>query len=173
MSNAEITPGRLICRTRSANGSTMETPIFDVRIGSTGADWRPLLDERENVAVPDTPIRLEFVFAWESDTPKPANDNKAVKEPKLGGLEAAGPEFGAGRFRLWRRWFVDHPSSVNESYFEHMGVALGFSRQLAKAAVAAFCHALVPALFTKTASSIVVQLHDRIVINRVTKPPKA
>ena len=35
-----------------------------------------------------------------------------------------------------RRHFTDHPATVGESYLEHMKVASGFARTLAKATVA-------------------------------------
>lgn len=58
--------------------------------------------------------------------------------------------------------FSDHPGKVGETYFEHMGVALGFAGWLAAAAGAALVHALVPGLFEKTASRIIRQLHARM-----------
>lgn len=63
--------------------------------------------------------------------------------------------------------FTDHPHSVGESYREHMGVAMGVSRQLAGAALAAFVHGLVPRFHTTTASDKIralnrcLERHDR------------
>ena len=51
-----------------------------------------------------------------------------------------------------RRAFTDHPASVDETYTEHMRVALGFAGSLAVAAGAALVHAVVPSLCEKTAS---------------------
>lgn len=48
--------------------------------------------------------------------------------------------------------FTEHPHAAGETYREHMGVALGVSRQLAGAAVAAFVHGIVPRFHTTTAS---------------------
>lgn len=62
--------------------------------------------------------------------------------------------------------FLDHPASVGESYAQHFTHAAGFAMLLARAACACFIHALVPALFDRTASRLVTQLHDRMVINR-------
>lgn len=58
--------------------------------------------------------------------------------------------------------FIEHPSSVNESYLQHMRFALGFAGLLAVAACAALIHALVPALCKSTASRIITHLNDRM-----------
>jgi hypothetical protein len=60
------------------------------------------------------------------------------------------------------RYFVAHPRSVNESYFEHAGAALRFALRLFGAGVAALMHALIPCLFEKTASSMIQAMHDEI-----------
>src|SRR5512132_4406733 len=60
------------------------------------------------------------------------------------------------------RCFVDHPSSVGETYAEHMRTALSFAGPLAKASLAAFVHAFLPWLCTRTASMTVHQLHERM-----------
>ena len=63
---------------------------------------------------------------------------------------------------LLGRLFLDHPATVDETYFGHMRFALGFGFWLAVAAGAALVHALVPALCETTASRIVKRLHARI-----------
>ncbi|MGC6330003.1 DUF6356 family protein [Rhizorhabdus sp. FW153] len=65
-----------------------------------------------------------------------------------------------------KKLFLDHPASVGESYAEHFVNAAGFGLLLGRAACACFIHALVPALFERTASRLVTQLHDRMVTNR-------
>lgn len=60
------------------------------------------------------------------------------------------------------RLFTDHPASVDESYFQHMRFALGFSGTLALAAGAALLHAFIPALCETTASRMVHALHARL-----------
>ncbi|WP_438989936.1 DUF6356 family protein [Lentibacter sp.] len=57
--------------------------------------------------------------------------------------------------------FLNHPESVNESYLEHMRFALWFSGWLALAAGAALVHAIIPAAFEKTGSSIIAKLYQR------------
>lgn len=66
------------------------------------------------------------------------------------------------RSSLLASLFLDHPATVNESYFGHMRFALGFSFWLAVAAGAALLHALIPAVCETTASRILRRLHARI-----------
>lgn len=58
--------------------------------------------------------------------------------------------------------FTQHPRSVGESYWQHMGVALTFSASLLIGAVAALVHAVFPFLCSSTSSGIVMRLHKRI-----------
>jgi hypothetical protein len=58
--------------------------------------------------------------------------------------------------------FTRHPSSVGESYWEHMRMALSFGATLTVAALACFAHALFPFLCEKTGSGIVRRLHERL-----------
>ena len=58
--------------------------------------------------------------------------------------------------------FTDHPSSVKETYFEHMSIALGFSLRLAYSSFATLVHSLFPFLFKKTASNTIKELYDKI-----------
>jgi len=60
-----------------------------------------------------------------------------------------------------RRLFLDHPGSVDESYFEHSVFALRFAGLLFLAAGAALIHAVIPAACERTASRIVAQLYAR------------
>ena len=62
--------------------------------------------------------------------------------------------------------FTEHPSSVGESYWEHMGVALSFAGALAVGALASLVHALFPFLCTRTGSDIVLRLHQRVMQRR-------
>lgn len=58
--------------------------------------------------------------------------------------------------------FLDHPATVDETYFQHMRFAFGFAFWLGTAALAALVHAIVPALCETTASRILKRLHARI-----------
>jgi len=60
-----------------------------------------------------------------------------------------------------RRIFIDHPQSVDESYFEHMAFAGKFSLRLFAAAMAALIHAFIPCLFEKTASKLIAQMYAK------------
>jgi hypothetical protein len=62
--------------------------------------------------------------------------------------------------------FLAHPRSVGESYAQHLAAALRFAALLGLAAAACFVHALVPALFTRSASRRVAELNTRMVQNR-------
>jgi len=59
--------------------------------------------------------------------------------------------------------FLEHPASVDESFWEHFRFAMTFAFWLALAASAAFVHALAPALCKTTGSDIIRKLHARIV----------
>ena len=58
--------------------------------------------------------------------------------------------------------FLDHPATVDETYFQHMRFASGFAFWLGAAALAALVHAVIPALCETTASRILKRLHARI-----------
>ncbi|MEM6304490.1 MAG: DUF6356 family protein [Pseudomonadota bacterium] len=60
---------------------------------------------------------------------------------------------------MFSRIFLDHPASVDESFFQHMTFAARFSALLFAAAFAALVHAVIPCLFEKTASRIVAKLY--------------
>lgn len=58
--------------------------------------------------------------------------------------------------------FLDHPATVDETYFQHMRFASGFAFWLGMAALATLIHAVIPALCETTASRILKRLHARI-----------
>lgn len=67
---------------------------------------------------------------------------------------------------MFERLFLAHPRSVGETYVEHAAMALNFAGRLFVAACACLLHAAVPALFPRTASRIIAELHGRMVTNR-------
>jgi len=71
------------------------------------------------------------------------------------------------------RAFTDHPASVGETYFEHMGRATGFGLRMIGAGIACLVHALLPFLFQRTGSAAIAELNDRMVVNRRRSPPLA
>ena len=60
---------------------------------------------------------------------------------------------------LINRLFVQHPQTVDETYFEHMRFASWFALKLLAAGSAALAHAIVPAAFEKTAGNIIRELY--------------
>ena len=62
--------------------------------------------------------------------------------------------------------FTAHPASVDESYLEHMAVALSFSARLLFAGLVCLVHGFLPFLFVRTGSQVIAELHDRMVVNR-------
>lgn len=71
------------------------------------------------------------------------------------------------------RAFTEHPESVGETYFEHMGVASWFAMNMFVAAIACAVHAILPFAFQKTGSERIKLLHDRMVLNRRRAPQAA
>ena len=62
---------------------------------------------------------------------------------------------------MFHRIFIEHPESVEESYFEHMAFALRFAGLLGFAFGAALLHAFIPVACEKTASKIIAKLYAR------------
>ena len=58
--------------------------------------------------------------------------------------------------------FLNHPATVDETYFQHMRFAFSFAFWLIIAGGAALIHALIPALCETTASRQVKALHAKI-----------
>lgn len=67
--------------------------------------------------------------------------------------------------------FTEHPRSVNETYFEHMGVATSFGRRMIFAGLACLVHGLFPFLFTKTGSRAITTLHTEMTTARIRNAP--
>ncbi|MGL3822203.1 DUF6356 family protein [Sphingopyxis sp. R3-92] len=70
---------------------------------------------------------------------------------------------------MLKRIFVAHPASVGESYGQHFCHALGFSVAMFAGAIACLLHAFIPAMYTQTGSRIVIRLHDKMTVNRVSR----
>ena len=58
--------------------------------------------------------------------------------------------------------FTKHPKEVGETYLEHMFNALRYSLTFLFLSVVAFIHAILPFLFTRTASCVVQEMADHI-----------
>ena len=64
------------------------------------------------------------------------------------------------------RAFTEHPSSVGESYGEHMGQAVFFGSRMMLAGLACLVHGVLPFLFVRTGSRTISELNERMVRNR-------
>lgn len=62
--------------------------------------------------------------------------------------------------------FTDHPHSVGETYFEHMGMASSFGLRMVLAGLACLLHGLFPFLFVKTGSTTIRHLHETMISHR-------
>jgi hypothetical protein len=62
--------------------------------------------------------------------------------------------------------FTEHPASVGENYFSHMGMAIGFGARMLFCGFACLVHAFLPFLFVKTGSNTISHLHDTMVLHR-------
>jgi len=71
---------------------------------------------------------------------------------------------------LLRRVFLDHPSSVNETYFEHLRMASVFGLRMLAGGLACMVHALLPCSFQRTGSDQIRWLHERMVTSRQRTP---
>ena len=58
--------------------------------------------------------------------------------------------------------FLKHPREVAESYPQHMGVAMRFGFLMVRSGLACMIHGIVPALFTRTGSSMVKRLYGEM-----------
>lgn len=58
--------------------------------------------------------------------------------------------------------FTEHPRSVGESYWQHMGVALSVAGAMALGALACLVHAVFPFLCKRTGSDVILALHARV-----------
>lgn len=69
--------------------------------------------------------------------------------------------------------FTDHPQSVGESYFEHLGQASSFAGSMAVGALCCFLHGLFPFAFQTSGSRRIRTLHERMVTHRTAEKHRA
>lgn len=62
--------------------------------------------------------------------------------------------------------FTTHPKTVNESYFGHLAMAMGFGARMIFGGLACLIHGLFPFLFASTGSQAIRDLHARMVTHR-------
>ena len=65
-----------------------------------------------------------------------------------------------------KRAFTEHPASVGETYWQHLGCALSFGASMIIGGVACLLHGLLPFAFTKSGSRRIEILHRRMVTHR-------
>lgn len=70
------------------------------------------------------------------------------------------------------KFLTAHLDDVEESYFQHLGHALGFAVSMMLGGLACLVHALCPFLFVRTGSKCIQRLHDRMVVNRRNLSPR-
>ena len=76
----------------------------------------------------------------------------------------------AGTILSMIRRFTEHPASVNETYFQHMGMAFGFGAKMLVGSLGCFMHGLFPWLCLTRGSDTVRTLHHRMVSHRTVQP---
>ncbi len=72
---------------------------------------------------------------------------------------------------MFRR-FTDHPATVNETYFQHMGMAFGFGMRMLIGAFGCFLHGLFPWMCLTRGSDTIRDLHARMGAHRVVRPAR-
>jgi hypothetical protein len=63
---------------------------------------------------------------------------------------------------MFVRWFLDHPRSVNETYFQHMAVAARVGGMMIAGGLAALVHAVVPEWHKHTGSRMIRRLNAEL-----------
>jgi len=71
-----------------------------------------------------------------------------------------------GSMSAWNRLFTDHPASVNESYWQHLGAATGFALRMIWGGILCLVHAVIPGVCCTKGSEMICELHERMVTNR-------
>ena len=66
--------------------------------------------------------------------------------------------------------FTEHPASVGETYFQHMGMAFSFGFRMVGAGIGCILHGIFPFLCEKSGSKMINCLHTEMVTNRDRRP---
>jgi hypothetical protein len=74
---------------------------------------------------------------------------------------------------IWNKLFTEHPATVNETYFQHFASASSFGLRMIGGGLMCFVHALLPGVFCTKASSMIGELHERMLVNRRRPDEKA
>ena len=70
---------------------------------------------------------------------------------------------------MFKRLFIDHPKTVDESYLEHLQFAGAFGVTMIRGGVCALVHALVPGWCVTTGSNTVKRLNHIMTKQRRAK----
>lgn len=70
---------------------------------------------------------------------------------------------------MLKKIFLDHPRTVDESYIEHLQTASSFGFAMIVAGFACLLHGIIPIFFTRTGSTAVRRLHERMVTSRIAR----
>ena len=62
----------------------------------------------------------------------------------------------------FKKMFLDHPSSVGETYLQHGGRAIVLALRMFGAGIAAIVHAIIPGLFPTTAGDVAIKIAEDI-----------
>ncbi len=76
------------------------------------------------------------------------------------------PASAAGNGGLIDRLLLAHPRTVGESYFEHAGIAGRFGATMIVGGAKCLAHAVLPALFERSASDCVARLNGELTARR-------
>ena len=74
---------------------------------------------------------------------------------------------------MLKRFFLEHPTSIGETYWVHQRHAFRFAFSLFRGALACFIHGIVPAFFLTTGSDTVRSLYGRMSDRRNRGMPSA
>jgi hypothetical protein len=84
-------------------------------------------------------------------------------EAQISSLRA---QFVQAENQLREKLFLEHPRSLGESYWEHQRYALSFGTSMIVGGVACVVHAVVPALFVSTGSTMIRHLYHRLIATK-------
>ena len=70
---------------------------------------------------------------------------------------------------MFKRLFIDHPRSVDETYVQHFAVASAFGVTMIRGGIGALIHAVVPGWCVTVGSDTIERLNRIMVVNRRAK----
>jgi hypothetical protein len=91
-----------------------------------------------------------------------AGDHHVVEWQLAGPAHATAQKPSVALEAVLDRVFLGHPRSLGETYWQHQRRALRFGSSMVAAGIACLVHAVIPAVFVRTASTTVLRLHDQM-----------